>query len=204
MLDALAAIEWDHMMSSVIGDPFWPLLAHLGRGIASMDAGDWAGWAQFVGAMGAIYVTRQLASKSERDRKEAERRAAVLNYKICVDVFTELLIEAENAAEVAQGRGDRTQYTSKNPVSRIGRKIDVLHETVFQPLPSARAAQELAEMRRLALALDSLVTEIVLAGGHPNREVTRKESSEILARIRHITRRQRNDDGPIVRADEPF
>lgn len=162
-------------MSSLIGDPIWPVLHHIAgsvgaavghvwSGIVNMDAGDWAGWAQFAGAMLALGVSIWLARRDGQERArqaaeaaQAQKQREFINYKIAEDLFRIVMRHRYNAfLAMINGKakmffdGQISHYTDSN--------LDILDVLVRSPLPSRRAAIDVQMMRDYAFTSRSLIS----------------------------------------------
>lgn len=143
------------MICSFADGVLWQLLPTLceevfwfDRSLNKMTAGDWAGWAQFLGAMLAIGFAWTQARQGEKRRILEEGRQKVINYEIAEDMFRRISDSVYKAANAVKS-GVEKPFFAGDVLSEAKSSLDMLDKLVMSPLPSREAAIDVQMMRIL-------------------------------------------------------
>lgn len=198
-------------MSSLIGDPIWRVIHHIegviggairhvGHGVVAMDAGDWAGWAQFGGAMLAIGFAWWQAGRDTRLRDRQDEQRQLVNYKIAEDMFRRITDQVHVAAkEVKRGRG--IPYFRGNPVASMDETIKIISHLLVSPLPSRNAAIDVQMMHVISLDIRE---QLILAQRSANEAECRHHLYYLISlwtETKEYAYRERDKDGPKQKED---
>ncbi|MDQ0301395.1 hypothetical protein [Ancylobacter polymorphus] len=202
-------------MSSLIGDPIWPVLHHIAgtvgaavghvwSGIVNMDAGDWAGWAQAVGAVIAIIVAFQQghadtrARLEDRVRAEAEdRNHRVINYEIAADIFKSIAEQASDFIAFVQ-QGHLRMHRSSDPLFSLNSSLSLLDRLMVERLPSTNAAIDVQTMRLIGYSIRSDMQLMFNEAKHlRDKSLVPQQMVDVVAEAIELANVARGDDGPI-------
>jgi hypothetical protein len=188
------------MMSSLIGDRIWPVVFHVEDivvaavrhvwcGIVGMDAGDWAGWAQFLGATIAIIVTWWLASRESRRQRALQAEASnkdardrIIQYDIAQDVMKDIVEMMFNVAVNIKGGVDAPLFW-REMVKKMDSDIAILDKMALVPLPTDAAAINVQNMRTNSYVIRASINDAVnhyMEGNKDSALAILKDSLEVM------------------------
>ena len=176
--------------------------------LSKAESGDIAAWAQFFGAMGAIWFAWRQAGKDGRAREaeakaaiEAEARQCVINYEIAEDLFRTIVRQQFNASRaIMLNRGKI--YFDADIVHYVDSTLSMLDSIVSSPLPNNVCAIDVQQMRHYAYISRARIIMARDRYGHISNERCLKLLVVDLSRHLDYAYMGRNEAGPIVDVDK--
>jgi len=163
-----------------------------------LEPGEKASWVQAWGAIAAIAITAVLAGYGEFSRRRAERRQAIIFYKIACDTFGDVVSILETADRLADDKSGRDAilYLRAAVEHRMIGNIDILQQTMMTPLPNSKAAKDVQFSRTFTYVILDKLKDIVRWTNSPEAEEVHRALQDILVAGKFHRDVPRTDSGP--------